>query len=182
MRSWGLPLVFVLVPSLVGAESLGEVARKERERRQKLQNAGTPGRTLTEQDAASSKGTPANDPSAPPATVEEGGPTGRSGGVGAGERTPAASGPGAEAFWRGKVAQARSRIAQAQAEYDKYQRWIMLGQPRMHDRNGGEVIYSAQARKQMADAAEAKLRAAEKALEDLLEQARRAGAQPGWLR
>jgi hypothetical protein len=43
-------------------------------------------------------------------------------------------------------------------------------------------MYSARQLKQMADRAQAELAEAQKALDDLLEQARRAGALPGWLR
>jgi hypothetical protein len=178
MKAWCLALVLVS-PALVLGESLGDVARKERERREKLQKGGPTARTLTEQDLASTKGTLANDPNAPPATVEgapaastrSDGPD-RSGGLGR----------GSEAFWRAQAAQARDRLASAQREYDMYQRWLYIGQPHSRDSNGNDVIYSAQSLKRMADAAEARLRAAEKALQDLEEQARRAGALPGWLR
>jgi hypothetical protein len=52
----------------------------------------------------------------------------------------------------------------------------------MYDANGLRVIYSQQQMKVMADAAQIHIEAARKDLDDLLDQARRAGALPGWLR
>ncbi len=50
------------------------------------------------------------------------------------------------------------------------------------DEKGATVIGSVRQLQGLTRRARAELAAAEKALEDLLEQARRAGAQPGWLR
>jgi len=59
---------------------------------------------------------------------------------------------------------------------------IRIGQPAMYDENGKRVIYSMQRMKSMADEAQAELEAAKQALDALLDEARRAGALPGWLR
>ena len=59
---------------------------------------------------------------------------------------------------------------------------IRLGQPAKYDENGRRVIYSIHQMKAMADEAAAEIRQAQEALDDLLDEARRAGALPGWLR
>ena len=97
------------------------------------------------------------------------------------EETPVAP-PDPEQFWRGRSAQARVRLEAAQSQYDRLQRAIRMGQPAMYDGNGQRVQYSAQDLKAMADAAEAELAAAQAGLDAVLEEGRRAGALPGWLR
>jgi hypothetical protein len=52
----------------------------------------------------------------------------------------------------------------------------------MRDENGRRVIYSNQQLKAKADQAQAELAAAQGAMESLLDEARRKGALPGWLR
>ena len=52
----------------------------------------------------------------------------------------------------------------------------------MHDANGKRVIYSIHQMKAMADASAAQLVAAQSALDKVIDEGRRAGAQPGWLR
>ena len=59
---------------------------------------------------------------------------------------------------------------------------IRFGQTGSYDTNGRRVIYSIHQMKAIADAAAAELAAAQAALEGVLEEGRRAGAQPGWLR
>jgi hypothetical protein len=173
-----------MLPALAAAQSLGEAAKKERERREKLRQAGVSTRTLTEDDVASTKGQLANDPNEP-AAVEEVPPprdleSGESGPVSA-VREPASGGRG-EAYWRRRVGAARGRLAQAQERHDFMQAVLRRGQPAAYDENGKRVMYSIHQLKVKADAAAAALAAAQKALDDTLEDARRSGALPGWLR
>ncbi len=182
MRTRVTAACFLLLPALSFGQSLGEAARKERERRAKLREAGAAAQPITEKDLANSKGALANDPNE--AARPDDGSTGtkgsavaiRGGGVGTERSTDA------EAYWRRRVAQARARVAEAQAKHDALQRMIRVGQPAMYDANGKRVIYSVYQMKERADAAAAELAETQKALEDLLEEARRAGALPGWLR
>ncbi len=176
MRSSGAVILFVALPALVAGQSMGDAARKERERRERIREAGASGRTVTEEELASNKGSLANDPKAAPAKVSEGGntksrPTART-----------ASDARGEEYWRRRVAQARGEVERAQRRHDAFQRMIHLGQPGEYDENGRRVIYSIYQMKEMADAAAAELAARQKALEHLLEDARRSGALPGWLR
>ena len=176
--------LLIVLPALAVSQSLGEAAKKERERRDKLRQAGVSTKTLTKDDVAASKGQLANDPNEPGATA---------GLPAAGDREGAASGPVSavrepvppaqgEEYWRGRVGAARGRLAQAQERHDFMQAVLRRGQPATYDENGKRVMYSLQQLKVKADAAAAALAAALKALDDTLEDGRRAGALPGWLR
>jgi hypothetical protein len=176
-------LLLLVVPVLAGGQSLAEAARKERERREKLRSKGeSSGVTLTEEDLAASKGTLANDPetSSEREEADRNKPT---------STEPARSRSQAprqavsqEAYWRGRVTRARARVTRAEQRRRRIDYMIRIGQPAMYDSNGTRVIYSPQRLKAMADKAQLELESAQQALEDLLEQARRAGALPGWLR
>ena len=179
MKVWGMLLCLLALPALAGGQSLAEVARKERERREKLRKAGTSARKLTEEDLAAPKGELANDPEATPAGKPAARPTSRTR-----SRTDAeaAAREKSETQWRGRAAKARARIDEAQRRSDRLDRWIRLGQPPKYTEDGRRVMYSARQLKTMADKAQAELAAAEQALEDLSKEARRAGVPPGWLR
>lgn len=94
----------------------------------------------------------------------------------------AGAAPSSEAYWRARAAAARARVQDAQDRYDALDRMIRLGQPETYDENGKATMLSPQTMKRLADAAQADLAAARKTLEDLADEARREGAQPGWLR
>ncbi len=172
-------LCLLAVPALAGGQSMGELARKERARREKLRKAGASARTLTEKDLAATKGELANDPEADAAGKPATGPTSRSRSR---ADAQAAAREKAEAAWRGRAAKAQARVDEAQRRYDRLDRMIRLGQPPMYDENGERVIYSARRLKKMADQAQVKLEEAEQALDDLREDARRASVPAGWLR
>jgi hypothetical protein len=181
---WGLALCLLALPTLVLGQSLGDVARKERDRREKAGKTGVATRTLSEADLATTKGQLANDPGAadPAAAEEEGESPRRSEAARSSVAAEPSTAPSQEAYWRERAGQARSRVAAADRRYNTLQRMIQYGQPLMYDKNGRRVIYSVHTMKSRADEAEAELRAAEKALEELADEARRAGALPGWLR
>jgi hypothetical protein len=184
MRLWCAAACLVALPAFADGQSLGQAARKERERREKTrEGAGSP-RTLTEEDLATTKGTLANDPKAQPATTAAPRTTGTTSGSGL-AYPPIPAGPSAETqeeYWRRRVAQAQARIEQARRRNDALQLMIRFGQTGSYDANGRRVIYSIHQMKAMADAAAAELAAAQAGLEGVLEDGRRAGAQPGWLR
>jgi hypothetical protein len=185
LRSWASLACLVAFPCAVAAQSLGEAAKQERERREKLERSGVAVKKVTDTELATAKGTLANDPNERKA--EGKGAEGAKPSPDAKrERDEEAQGRRGDAareqYWRKRVAEARARVAQAQARSDRLQRMIHLGQAYRRDANGGLVGYSAAQLKQMADAADAELAAAKAELEEVLEQGRRAGAQPGWLR
>jgi hypothetical protein len=178
------------LPALAGGQSLGDAAKKEQARREKLREAGASAKTFTEGDLATTKGRLANDPNEPTPEAKAKEPAGETT-----QRPGASSTSGflkvapedgqdtsGEGYWRGRVAEARARLAQAQRHYDDLQRMIRIGQPAQYDANGKRRLYSIYQMKAMADAAAADLAAAQTALENVLEDGRRSGALPGWLR
>jgi hypothetical protein len=181
---WSGALVCLLaLPALAGAQSLGEVAKKEHDRRDKLKKTGVSTRTFTEEDLATTKGQLANDPREQAATGAGGDASKGAGASIAGRpREDVVPADSKEEYWRGRVSEARARVEDAQRRSDALQRMIRVGQGAHYDANGRRVIYSIQQMKAMADAADAALASAQSALENVLEEGRRAGALPGWLR
>lgn len=185
MKSWVALVSLVALPSLAAGQSLGDAAKKERDRRDKLRQSGAGARTITGDDLAANKGALANDPKQPPAggDGEASKQAQRATASGPGEAGPdATASKSAEEYWRGRVTAARARVAAAERRNDAFQRMIRFGQPAGYDENGRRVIYSMQQMKAMADAAAAELTSARAALEGVLEEGRRSGALPGWLR
>jgi len=177
--SWRIVLAWtLLVPVAAAGQSLGEAARKEQERRERAKKAGASAPTLTEKDLAESRGTTLNvtgqriaKPEAPPASASRKTP-----------RAPDTSTESSESYWRGRAIAAHNRVSSAEARYGSMDAAIRLGQAGVPDANGVVRIYSQQQLKTMADRAQAELAAAKQALEEVLEEGRRAGALPGWLR
>jgi hypothetical protein len=163
----------VLLPGLVGAQSLGEAARKEAERRRRNKEAGVKARVFSDADA------PRPDPSASPSAAPAA-PT-------PAPETP--SGPDAseerarqEQMWRSRKAEAVARRDEAKRKYDYVKELYLAPTESYVDERGRTLIGSPQELQGMVARAKAEWDAAEKALVDLEEDARRAGALPGWLR
>jgi hypothetical protein len=85
-------------------------------------------------------------------------------------------------MWRGRVNQARARVERARQAYQKLAGMNLVPGYEYQDERGRTVIASIEQLQGMTAAAKAELDAAEKALADLLEEARRANVPPGWLR
>src|SRR4051794_37824222 len=110
------------------APSLADAAKKESERREKAKKAGTPQRTLTEDDLATAKGALASTPggvgvAASPAPASRRGTT---------TPSPRADAPSEDAtrgeeYWRGRAAAARYRLELAQRRLESLQRMIRFG-------------------------------------------------------
>jgi hypothetical protein len=171
-------LVLGAIAGPVAAQSLGQAARKEAERRS---GARGPAKSYTGEDLKG--GAPATAPAevpAPPPAVRDSAPSEP-------QETRAVPDASAErarqaARWRGRAEGLRHQIRVLEQEADEADRaanMSALGGPiscsgvvnTEHERNLGEV---AKARRTLAQA--------RKALDDLEEEARRAGVPPGWLR
>jgi hypothetical protein len=173
----------LVLPVLVQGQSLGDAAKKERERRAKVKETAA-AKTVTDEELAANKGSLANDPK--PATPAKTAATPSAGSPAVALESEASearapSGANGEAYWRAAAGQARLRIEEARRRYDAIQRMLHFGSGHK-DANGEVVIYSNQQLKAMGDKAEADVKAAEAALERLVDDGRRAGALPGWLR
>jgi hypothetical protein len=158
-------LVFLgLLLSLGGfahAQSLGEIARREQERKKPAPASPTP--AFTEDDLKSRKRRSKGSVSELPVT---------------GIPTPAASGTPSpapepdrarlEREWRARFAQARARIAEADARaYEERIEVVFV--------SGIPVQQKVRVKVETAE-----LREAKKALDDLEEELRRSGGLPGW--
>jgi hypothetical protein len=170
-RLWALSLLLPFsLTSLVLSQSLGEVAEKEKERKKKEQPAG---KSFTDADLPKrppGKASPA--PSVPPAPDPE--------------RDNKAS----EARWRAMardrrvaISQAEKRVAEIQASLDGAGLDTDPNPPDAFDPNRLQKLEARKAELR-GDLASAKttLAAAQKAFENLEEDARRSSIPPGWLR
>src|SRR5262245_37674248 len=122
---------WLAIPALASAQSLGDAARKERDRREKVREVGGSAPTLTEEDLATTKGTLANDPNAQPASDGPDAAAARGGGTRV-QRLPASPDPSSETqeeYWRRHFGVAKARVERAQRRYDGLQRMIRIGQP-----------------------------------------------------
>jgi hypothetical protein len=158
-------------------QSLEEVARKERERRERARQTSSPAPIVGADELASNKGSVANDTKAATAPAARDKKTPDTGAP----RPASRPGTNPEQYWRARAVAARQRIEEAERRAFAIQRMIHLGSEHYAE-NGRIVIYSRETLKQMADAADAEVVASKQGVEDLLDEARRAGAQPGWLR
>lgn len=161
-------------------QSLGDVAKKESERRKKNQEAGVKPRTFGQEDLAGGTGSVANDPVAAPAKpASEPGATRPAGS----SRPDAASNRAAEEMmWRDRYAAAKGRLQAAQEYYDFLNGHHLAPGEWFEDRRGRTVIRDAEQLQAMVARARNERVAAQKALDDLLEAARRANVPPGWVR
>jgi hypothetical protein len=181
MRVLCLPLVLALLPAPGSAQSLGAAARKEEERRQKNKEKGVKAPLFD--DARIAKKEPASPaPAASPGTAA------------AAPAAPADSNESSlgdaeeeqrrqqEAMWRSRMTAARARRDEAKKRYD-YLNSLFLGPNEYFvDDKGKVLVRDIDHLRQLIAQAKTEWDAAEKAIVDLEDSARRAGALPGWLR
>lgn len=175
-------LSLLALPAVLSAQSLGDAARKESERRQKNKDTGVKTKAYTEGDLAATSGRTtdltahgdADSAASKEATASsaETAPTRDSSGD---RRTQ-------EESWRRRVAQATSRRDEAKKNYDTMNSLSLVSGEYYVDENGKPVITSLGHLRQLIAKAKSEYESAQKALDDLMEQARRANIPPGWLR
>ncbi len=184
--------LLLLAPLVVAAQGLGDASKKEKARREQTKTTATtyPQDELStlppvaNEPATNGESTPVPASSAPLPNAGDSAPPGatgdpssdRSSGTGEGERR------NDESIWRGSVAQATARVERARRSYQTLAGMNLVPGYEYQDEKGRTVIHSVDELQRMTAAAKAELDAAEKALADLLERARRAGIPPGWLR
>jgi hypothetical protein len=164
------------------AQSMAEAARKEAARREKNKKAGVKAKAYGDDELAAAGGHPAagaekGEPAAPAAEAEASVARTESGGGDDAERRQRE-----EQSWRQRVAEATARRDDAKAFYE----WLgtitlAQGDYVVNDKDRVVIKGIDDLRAKIA-AAKSRWEAAEKALADLLEEARRAGVPPGWLR
>jgi hypothetical protein len=176
-RAASVAVVVALAAAPVLAQGLGDASKKERERR--ARSTATV-KEYTEDDLEGltpianeeeANGSPAASPAAEPSRDV----TSRQGS----ERS---RGDDEEQVWRDRVAAARARIAEERAAYEYWANLSLVPGYELVDENNRVIARSAEELQAATARAKARLEAAEKGLEDLLERARREGVLPGWLR
>ena len=183
----------LLVVSPAWAQSLGDVARKEEARRKTVKAAGKvyTNDTLRKEPEAPPPATPAAPPSSAPAAsapVPSGSP-GQAQGHG-GEAQPAAPQPDQkkkdEAYWRGRITEARQNLARSQVFHDALQSRINALTTDFVNRDdpAQRRVIEADRLKALAelDRVTKEIAQFKKAIADIEEEARRAAVPPGWLR
>ena len=175
-----LALLLVVLPATLGAQGLGDASKKEQARRKQAQQQGTEAKTYTDADV---KGlAPIANEGSTTAPARDAAP------AGAATATAAALG-GDESLrqqdeqrWRSRLARANARLAAARQAHETLASLTLVPGYVYQDESGRTVIGSVSQLQQMTARAKAELDSAQKALDDLLEEARRANVPPGWLR
>jgi hypothetical protein len=186
----------------VGAQSLGDVARKEAERRKTVK---APGKTYTNDQLKPEPGSapppsaapPAADAPAPaagaPATPSTGAPA--TGGSKTGAQAPAGDAPGAtpapaaakgEAEWRARIQSTRDALSRAQIFAEALQSRIngLSADFTARDDPAQRAVVAADRQKSLDELERVKkeIQQHTQALADIQEEGRRAGVPAGWLR
>ncbi len=138
IRTLGATVLAMVLPALVSAQSLGQVAEKEKERRKQHEKTGAKAPVISEEELKSNKGRLANDPSEPGAATP--------GTTSTAPITPPS------------------------------------GRDVVDTRTGKTLVRDKEQLQRLVAEAKASMVAAQKALDDLEESARRQSIPPGWLR
>jgi hypothetical protein len=171
---------FFALPGLSGAQGLGDVAKKEKQRRES--GPAPRAKTYTQEDVAGlppvanepSEGEGEGEPATPPAPFTAPAPAAADAEADARARD--------EERWRSRVAEERQRVEDARQQHATLASLNLVPGYEYVDGSGRTVIRSAQQLQGLIARAKAALEAEEQALEALLEEARRTNVPPGWLR
>jgi len=174
MSRVNLALVLLLFPVLVLGQSLADVARQEKERRDDNRKRGEKAQLVIGEVGAGE----ADDQPSPPL-------------VGTAAPAPQESGPRAsteadraqqEMEWRRRNSEARERLEEARKRHELLSKLHLTTGAYFVDENNQAVITSVEQLQGMVAQSQAELDAASEALRQLREDARRAGVPPGWIR
>ena len=195
-RTACLLLVCLSLALVSAGQSLGNVAKKERERRDKNKKEGVAAREFSEEEVFGEK----EEEKAPEASEGE-----------AGEEPEPSDGPSneaavipgmdqkleddgdrfekesrerkrSEAEWRSKASDARARIAEARERVQFFEELFLPPDGRYVDVNGNTVIESLDHLQRLTREAKEELAAVELDWKQIQNEARRAAIPPGWLR
>jgi hypothetical protein len=187
MRRLAFGVLLLAMPALGQAQSLGDAARQEKDRREKNAAGGVKAQTVTEEDLKNGKGQLANDPDAdageamvPTTTGGTSGPA--TVGVPGAPPSQAPTAARGESYWRGAHERALARLEGAKEKYQHYTDMVLVPGYYYAAKNGHAQIDSVGQLQGMTARAKGEMDAAQKALDDLEERARRAGVPPGWMR
>jgi hypothetical protein len=173
-----LLVLLFLFPAFVMGQSLGEVAKKERKRREKNQEQGVKVRVVQSDEVSTeeTEETPVDESRTEgetPSLVTDSQP--------GGDGSPTDR-QREEAEWRQRIGEARARLKTAEERYNFLNSLHLTEGEYYVDENGRPVITSLGQLRRMVNEAKVELDAARSAMETLKEEARRAGVPPGWFR
>lgn len=174
-----LAVMLLLLPALAIGQSLAEVARRERARQERNKKEAVEVRVITQEEV--SGGVEAEE------TVDR---RENDTALSSLDMEPKKSLRGEEPSsrreeeigWRGRMSRALERLKLAQERYEWVNGLYIFEGAWYEDEKANKVITSLAQLRQMIQEAKAELDAATQALNDLKEEARRAGVPPGWLR
>lgn len=187
-----LLVLFSWLPALAWGQSLADAARKERERREKNKQQGVVVREFSEEevfgaddedqvaDGADEVDALGGERSSPGSlsNIDSDAEAAESDPLEVERRNRARD----EAEWRSRFQQARQRVVGARERVQFLKDLNLMPGERYVDVNGNTVIRSLEQLRRLMTSAEEELSAAERALSELEEEARRAGVPPGWRR
>ncbi len=164
MRRLMWTAAFLLLASSVWAQSLAEVARKEKERRKKVEASGS--HNYTEADLRYAEGpmTQVTGASTAASSTEEGSETEATAAETEESATAGEDPTRTEAYWRGRLDPLDARIRDLEAQ---------LQRPEYNENMSGGTARQA---------LEQRLEQARSQKQAVIEEGRRAGVPPGWLR
>jgi len=172
-------LVLLLFPALVFGQSLADVARQEKERRDTNRERGEKAQVVIGDIGGGEDGDGPR-PAAAGTTAVEAPPAPRE------EASPPVSMEGdraqQEMEWRRRNGEARERLTEARKRYELLSKLHLTSGSYYVDGNNEPVITSVEQLQSMVAEAQTELEAATAALSQLREDARRAGVPPGWIR
>ena len=172
-----LALMLLLVPVLVVGQSLSDVARREKERREENRKRGEKATLVIGDIGHTEEG---EDPTPVLGTAE---PREQAQTKARSERT---SDEGdrkqQEMEWRRRSSEARERIKEARKRYELLSKLHLTTGAYYVDENNKPIITSVEQLQSMVAQAKAELDAATEARRKLREDARRSNVPPGWVR
>ncbi|MGH9462295.1 MAG: hypothetical protein ACRD1X_13830 [Vicinamibacteria bacterium] len=174
-------LVLLLFPALVFGQSLADVARQEKERRDNNRERGEKAQVVIGDIGGAGEDGEGPRPAAvgttavveaPPAPPEETSPPVSVNGDSVQQ----------EMEWRRRNGEARERLTEARKRYELLSKLHLSTGSYYVDSNNEPIITSVEQLQSMVAEAQGELDAATAALNQLREDARRAGVPPGWIR
>ncbi len=173
-------LVLLLFPALVLGQSLGDVAREEKERREGNRERGEKAQLVVGDIGAAGENGDAPRPALVGTTSTDTPPSPSD------VASPRASVEGdraqQEMEWRRRNSEARERLKQARKHRELLSKLHLTTGSYYVDSNNEPIITSVEQLQGMVAQSQTELDAATQALSQLREDARRAGVPPGWVR
>jgi hypothetical protein len=177
--SWTVAALVLALPAGAPAQGLGDASKKEQARRKQAQQQGTKAKTYSEADLQGLPPIANGADAAQPAASDVAPPPAAKSASGSGEERVRQQD---EQRWRSRVAAANARLEAAQKAYDTLSSMVLVPGYVYEDAAGRTVIGSVEQLQGMTARAKAERDSAQKALDDLLEEARRQNVPPGGLR